>query len=126
MVQSWKRTFTFNPAKTLCSYQKLTEALERLEGALPAAFYDQPGCRCPYAREDFTERRNRDLLLDYDPALFEATVEQQEIKDGRLSPVWGDHVTRISLKARKQSVSRQTFGGVRDAPIKEIDPEVIF
>ncbi len=39
----------------------------------------------------------RPLLVQYDPRLFSATLETIPIDDRRLTPVWGDHVTRIAL-----------------------------
>lgn len=41
--------------------------------------------------------QTRPLLVQYDAALFMATLEAVPIDDSRLSPVWGDHVTRIVL-----------------------------
>ncbi|MEI3798934.1 MULTISPECIES: heparinase II/III domain-containing protein [unclassified Chitinophaga] len=104
MVQSWKRTFTFNPAKTSL---QLSEAYQLKEWKEPFLLHFMT---CLPAGTGTPGRivlkgGTADLLLTYDPSLFEVVTEQQEIKDSRLSPVWGDHVTRISLKARSQALT---------------------
>ncbi|NIG53339.1 heparinase II/III family protein [Chitinophaga sp. Cy-1792] len=45
-----------------------------------------------------------DLVVNYDPALLEVTTTQQPIDDPRLSSVWGNSVTRISMVAKKQQL----------------------
>ncbi|WP_185937091.1 heparinase II/III domain-containing protein [Chitinophaga polysaccharea] len=103
-VQSWKRTFTFNPAKTSL---QLSEAYQLKEWKEPFLLHfmtclpadtSAPG-------QILLKGSTANLLLTYDPALFEVIVEKQEVKDGRLSPVWGDHVTRISLKSRGKALT---------------------
>lgn len=46
------------------------------------------------------ENRPRSLVLRYDASRFAVTTERVPIDDTRLTPVWGDHVTRIVLTAR--------------------------
>jgi hypothetical protein len=104
MVQSWKRTFTFNPGKTSL---QLSEAYQLKEWKEPFLLHFMT---CLTADTGTPGRillkgGTANLLLTYDASLFEVTTEQQEIKDSRLSPVWGDHVTRISLKARSQALT---------------------
>lgn len=106
MVQSWKRTFTFSAAKTSLQLQEAYQLKEWKEPfllhfitALPADT-NTPG-------KVILKGTTASLSMTYDPALFEVVTEQQEVTDGRLSPVWGDHVTRISLKARTQAVKGQ-------------------
>lgn len=104
MVQQWKRTFTFNPAATTLTLQEeyqlkewKTPFLLHFVTCLPAD-NSTPG-------KVVLQGPAANMELSYDPALFEVVVERQEVNDGRLSPVWGDHVTRVSLKARTQALS---------------------
>ncbi|MBO9730621.1 MAG: heparinase II/III family protein [Chitinophaga sp.] len=106
MVQLWKRTFTFNAAKTsldLAEEWQLKEWKEpfllHFMTALPVDTHS--------AGKVVLKGITANLTMTYDPALFEVTEEQQAVTDGRLSPVWGDHVTRISLKARQQALRGQ-------------------
>ncbi|MDQ3540276.1 MAG: hypothetical protein M3440_06265, partial [Chloroflexota bacterium] len=39
----------------------------------------------------------RSLDVRFDPATFDAEIERIDIDDTRLSPVWGDHVSRVLL-----------------------------
>jgi hypothetical protein len=43
-------------------------------------------------------------VLQYDPKLFAASVEEKVVDDGRLLPVWGDRLYRIVLTARQRSL----------------------
>lgn len=43
---------------------------------------------------------DRPLDVRFDPATFFPEIERIEIDDSRLSPVWGDHVSRVLLHAR--------------------------
>ncbi|NLR56782.1 hypothetical protein HGH93_01625 [Chitinophaga polysaccharea] len=106
MIQSWKRTFTFNPAKQSLLLEEAYQLtawkepfLLHFMTCLPADTHT-PG-------KVVLQGSTANLEMTYDPALFEVITERQEVTDGRLSPVWGDHVTRISLKARKQALSGQ-------------------
>jgi hypothetical protein len=40
---------------------------------------------------------NRPLIVDYDSSAWSATVERIELADSRLTPVWGEFVSRILL-----------------------------
>lgn len=104
MVQSWKRTFTFNPAKTSL---QLSEAYQLKEWKEPFLLHFMTSLTADTGTPGriLLKGGTADLLITYDPSLFEVATEQQEIKDGRLSPVWGDDVTRISLKSRSQALS---------------------
>lgn len=106
MVQSWKRTFTFAPAKTSL---QLDEAWQLKEWKEPFLLHfmtylpadtNTPG-------KVILKGSAANLTMSYDPALFEVVTERQAVTDARLTPVWGDHVTRISLKARKQALNGQ-------------------
>ncbi len=50
------------------------------------------------------ENHPRPLALRYDTAMFAVTTERVPLNDARLTPVWGDHVTRIVLTARQPAV----------------------
>ncbi|MGF6925705.1 hypothetical protein QFZ48_001205 [Chitinophaga sp. W2I13] len=104
MVQSWKRTFTFNPAKTSLQLSETYQLKDWKEPFL-LHFMTSLDADTHTPGRILLKGSTADLLLTYDPTLFEATAEQQEIKDDRLSPVWGEYVTRISLKARKQALT---------------------
>ena len=102
-VKTWQRTFTFNPAKTSLQLSEAYELKEWKEPfllhfitVLPADTHT-PG-------KVTLQGETASMVITYDPAVFEVVTEQQEVNDGRLSPVWGDHVTRISLKARKHDL----------------------
>jgi len=47
------------------------------------------------------ENHPRALALRYDMATFAVTTERVPIDDARLTPVWGDSVTRITFTARQ-------------------------
>lgn len=47
----------------------------------------------------------RDLLVDYDAGMWRVETERIPIDDTRMTPVWGDHVTRILLHATSPSRS---------------------
>lgn len=49
----------------------------------------------------FTVPGGKDVLLRFDGTEYEATSERVDIFDERLAPVWGDHIYRIMLRARK-------------------------
>lgn len=112
MVQSWKRTFSFNPGKTSL---QISEAYQLTAWKEPFLLHfmtclpsdtGTPG-------KVILKGGSADLLLTYDPALFEVVLEQQPVEDGRLSPVWGNHVTRISLKSKGSALTgKYTVGFV--------------
>jgi hypothetical protein len=43
---------------------------------------------------------NRPLDVRFDPEAFEVEIERIDIDDSRLTPVWGDHVSRVLLNAK--------------------------
>lgn len=43
----------------------------------------------------------RDLLVDYDADMWEVEAERIDIDDRRMSPVWGEFITRVLLKAKE-------------------------
>lgn len=106
MVQSWKRTFTFAPAKTSL---QLDEAWQLKEWKEPFLLHFMTGLPADTgtAGKVILKGATANLTITYDPALFKVVSERQPITDGRLSPVWGDHVTRISLQVRKQALKGQ-------------------
>jgi Heparinase II/III-like protein len=103
MVQSWQRTFTFSPAKTSLQLDEAWQLKEWKEPFLLHFMTCLPA-DTNTAGKVILKGVTANLTITYDPALFEVVAEQQAITDGRLSPVWGDHVTRISLKARQQGL----------------------
>lgn len=106
MVQSWKRTFTFSPAKTSLVLQEAYQLKEWKEAFL-LHFMTALTADTHTPGKVMLKGETATLSMTYDPALFEVVTERQEVTDGRLSPVWGDHVTRISLKARIQALKGQ-------------------
>ncbi|PSL50256.1 heparinase II/III-like protein [Chitinophaga niastensis] len=104
MVQTWKRTFTFTPAKTSLQLDESYQLKEWKEAfrlhfmtVLPADVHT-PG-------KIVLKGATASLVMTYDPALFEVVTEQQPLTDNRLSSVWGSQVMRISLQARKQALT---------------------
>ncbi|MGO4290127.1 heparinase II/III domain-containing protein [Chitinophaga sp. RAB17] len=106
MVQSWKRTFTFAPAKTSLQLEEAYQLKEWKEAFLLHFMTCLPA-DTNAAGKVILKGATANLTISYDPALFEVITERQEVADGRLLPVWGDHVTRISLKARRQVLKGQ-------------------
>ncbi|MBC9930644.1 heparinase II/III domain-containing protein [Chitinophaga qingshengii] len=103
MVKTLKRTFTFMPAD---SRLKLTEAYELQYWKAP---YQLHFMTCLPAHVDtpgkiVLDNDPANLQITYDASRFEATIEKQAIDDARLSPVWGDGVYRITLKARGKAL----------------------
>ncbi|GAB4084585.1 heparinase II/III family protein [Myceligenerans cantabricum] len=47
----------------------------------------------------------RALRISWDPQSVEAALDVREIDDGELNTVWGERLTRLSLKAREESPS---------------------
>ena len=45
------------------------------------------------------------VCLDYDKNMFDATIETIQLKDTRLSNVWGPEIYRVSLQAQKMQYS---------------------
>ena len=51
------------------------------------------------------EKEGTKVTLSYDPCLFSLVVEMVTLNDQRLSSVWGEAVYRLSLTAKRQSLS---------------------
>lgn len=102
-VKTLKRTFTFTPAD---SRLKLTEDYELQSWKAPYQLHFMT-CLPADVRTPgkvLLQGENVSLQMTYDDARFEAAVERQVVDDGRLSPVWGDAVYRITLKAKGQAL----------------------
>jgi hypothetical protein len=106
LVQSWKRTFTFAPAKTSLQLQE-TYQLKEWKEAFLLHFMTYLAADTSIPGKVVLKGVTASLTITYDPALFDVQTTQQEVTDGRLSPVWGDHVTRISLQARTRVLKGQ-------------------
>ncbi|SEW31651.1 heparinase II/III domain-containing protein [Chitinophaga arvensicola] len=112
MVKSWKRTFRFNPDKTTL---QLSEAYQLTAWKAPFLLHFMTCLPADTAvpGKVVLKGETANLLLTYDPALFQVVLEQQPVEDARLSPVWGRQVTRISLKSRGQALTgKHTVGFV--------------
>lgn len=96
-IRSWRRSARLDrgtePEITLRDEWELESAPAQLALSLMAASdveLVEPGVlRCTGVR--------RPLDVRYDPAVFNAEIERIAIDDTRLSPVWGDYVSRIQL-----------------------------
>jgi hypothetical protein len=51
------------------------------------------------------EKDGTKITLSYNPSLFDPVIETIPLDDQRLSSVWGEAVYRLSLIAKKQSLS---------------------
>lgn len=98
-IQSWRRAVRLDRADpasvTLRDVWELNDAPAQLTLSLMAASdveEVEPGLlRCAGPQ--------RALDVRFDPQAFSLEVERIAIEDARLSPVWGDHVSRILLRA---------------------------
>nr|MBA2246814.1 heparinase II/III family protein [Chloroflexia bacterium] len=96
-IRSWRRSIRLDrgpeAAVTLRDTWDLAWAPAQLTLALMAASdveVVEPGVlRCMGV--------GRSLDVRFDPATFDAEIERIDIDDTRLSPVWGDHVSRVLL-----------------------------
>ncbi|QJB41958.1 heparinase II/III family protein [Chitinophaga oryzae] len=103
MVKTLTRTFSFIPAD---SRLKLTEDYELQSWKAP---YQLHFMTCLPADvktpgKVLLQGNNAILQMTYDASRFEAVAERQAIDDGRLSPVWGAAVYRITLKDKGQAL----------------------
>ncbi|WP_291907383.1 heparinase II/III family protein [Chitinophaga sp. CB10] len=103
-VSKWQRTFNFIPARQRL---ELTEAYALKAWKEP--FRDHfmtclPVDTSKAGRVVLTSPEGR-LVLTYNPADFTVETERQEIADGRLSPVWGNSVTRITLVSKSHQLA---------------------
>lgn len=102
-VKQWKRTFTFNGSHESL---QLDDQWELTEYKAPTVLHFMT------AIDPDTSQAGKIVLRDASVALqmsYNATdyvlqVERQEVADRRLSPVWGDHVNRITLQPKSQAV----------------------
>lgn len=53
----------------------------------------------------FIENQGKMITMDYNKTIFNATIEVINLTDSRLSNVWGKEVYRLSLTAKKTSLS---------------------
>ncbi len=100
-VKSWKRTYDLsNSTLTIEDAFTLTEAKQaNQENFLTWAKPDitKPGTV-------ILEKEGQKLQLTYDPAQFIPSIEDIPQTDQRLSNVWGEHLYRLTLTARKMQV----------------------
>ncbi|MEX6686995.1 heparinase II/III family protein [Danxiaibacter flavus] len=101
-VKSWKRTYDL-------SNNALT-----IEDAFTLAEAKQPNQEnfLTWAKPDITtpgtvvlEKDRQKLQMIYDAALFTPSIEEIPQTDPRLSSVWGEHLYRLTLTAKKMQVS---------------------
>ena len=97
-VENWTRTYTLKGKMLRISDNfRLTKAIEKnilhfmTWGKVDAA---TPG-------KVTIEVNGQKALLEYSPAMFEATLEPVQLTDPRLSNVWGETIYRLSLKAKQ-------------------------
>lgn len=97
-VENWTRTYTLK-GKTLRINDnfRLKEAIEK--NTLHFMTWGKVDTATP--GKVTIEVNGQKALLEYSPALFEATVEPVQLTDPRLSDVWGETIYRLSLKAKQ-------------------------
>lgn len=97
--RKWLRNYTFDRAKglTITDSYELTEARENnVLNFLTCA-------EVTTSKAGVIELRHAGncVLLKYDPTVFELTTSRIAVDDIRLSNIWGDHLIRITLRAKK-------------------------
>lgn len=97
-VENWTRTYTLK-GKTLRINDnfRLKEAIEK--NTLHFMTWGKVDTATP--GKVTIEVNGQKALLEYSPALFEATLEPVQLTDPRLSDVWGETIYRLSLKAKQ-------------------------
>ncbi|SHK84588.1 Heparinase II/III-like protein [Chitinophaga jiangningensis] len=109
-VSKWQRTYNFIPGKQRL---ELTEAyvLKTWKEAFREHFMTCLPADVSKAGKIVLSAKEGTLVITYNPAEFAVETEQQEIADGRLSPVWGNSVTRITLVSKgKQLAGSHSIG----------------
>ncbi|MBV7534032.1 heparinase II/III family protein [Chitinophaga sp. sic0106] len=103
-VNKWQRTFNFIPGKQRL---ELTEAyaLKEWKEAFRDHFMTCLPVDASKAGKIVLSAKEGTLVITYNPAEFAVETEQQEIADGRLSPVWGSSVTRITLVSKGKKLT---------------------
>ncbi|RAJ83120.1 heparinase II/III-like protein [Chitinophaga dinghuensis] len=102
-VSSWKRYFSFSPQQ---QQLKISEDYELKEWKEPFRIHFMTATNVDAAvpGKVVLKGKTGNLVLTYDPALFTVQTEAQAIDDVRLSSVWGNSVTRISLVPKQQKL----------------------
>ncbi|MCY1719367.1 heparinase II/III family protein [Prolixibacteraceae bacterium Z1-6] len=102
-VKSWERTYKLSPNNELLIEDKY--ALSEIKGKNQLNFMTWG---LPYIQNEglvIVEKDGKQIQLKYNPKQFEAEIETIQLKDKRLSGVWGEKVYRLSLNAREMKLT---------------------
>ncbi|MCW3463417.1 heparinase II/III-family protein [Chitinophaga nivalis] len=103
-ADSWQRIFTFTPATRSLQLEEIYR-LRAWKEAFKLHFMTVLPVDTTTPGKLLLQGEGAQLVMTYDPALLEVLTEQQPVTDGRLTPVWGSTVTRITLRARQEKLS---------------------
>ncbi len=102
-VETWKRSYRLLAKSNLLIEDNFVLSEIKGENQLNFMTWGQPVINS----EGYVvvEKDGKSIRLNYDPQQFEAAVETVELKDNKLSRVWGKEVYRLSLTARKMKIA---------------------
>jgi hypothetical protein len=106
-VKSWKRTYTLLPANGLRMEDAFQLSALKEPNALHFLTWAQPDLSVP--GKVMLQKEGAGLVMEYDSKQFEAATDTISLTDVRLSNVWGPHIYRLRLTARKQNLSGKYF-----------------
>lgn len=101
-VNSWLRSYTLTSTGEL-----IIEDIFQLAAAKAATqvnFMTWAKPDISHAGIVLIEKEGRNIKMNYDAALFDASVEIIPQADPRLSKVWGDKIYRVTLTANKRQL----------------------
>uniref|UniRef100_UPI003217751B heparinase II/III domain-containing protein n=1 Tax=uncultured Draconibacterium sp. TaxID=1573823 RepID=UPI003217751B len=101
-VKSWNRSYRLYSDNKLLIEDKFS--LSEVKGTNQLNFMTWGAPKIEKAGSVIIEKEGKSIQLKYDSQQFEAAIETIEVKDPRLTKVWGDQVYRLSLNARKNKL----------------------
>ncbi len=109
-VKSWKRKFVFNRNPNTLTLEESYE-LSQWKNPFVIHFITILDESENKSGELILKKDNTTLIMQYDPKLFEVKVEKHDVKDSHLLHAWGDHINRVNLTA-KQNTLQSSFSTV--------------
>jgi len=98
MVKRYFREIQLNRGKDvkISDAYSLTRVLRPLEmNLMTASDIEKSGAGWFILNNHYQSKTNKPLKVQYDGRLFDIKIEKIEIKDSRLSPIWGNRLTKI-------------------------------
>ncbi len=104
-VASWQRTLNLERGRAVILKEayRLTEFREPVRLNLMTACAADASMPGRVILTDITDSTKR-FLLAYNPAVFTVAAELKPVEDGRLTPVWGNRLTRLVLTCRNKAL----------------------